>query len=136
MSRVEVIRSIAAPADAVWRLIGDPANMAWHPLVESSAMDEGGRIRTCVQTSGLRVVERITAHDPAARSYSYGLIDAPMPVSGFSSTLRVRPDGSGCAVHWEATFEVDAGVPAAELENIVRGIIETGLAAVAATFTK
>jgi len=63
-------------------------------------------------------------------------VQAPFPVSGYLSTLRVQPaaDGNRSRVEWSGRFTPE-GVSTAEASRLVRGIFEDGLKALAIKFT-
>lgn len=126
---VKVSQDVAADPDAVWARIGDPGSIAaWHPAVESSGLDATGRIRTAVLADGATVIEEITTR--GARSYTYTIVEAPLPITGYVATLRVEPCPAGARVTWEARFELLPGAPAA-VADLVRDVFTAGLAAVA-----
>ncbi|MCJ2021007.1 SRPBCC family protein [Methylobacterium sp. E-065] len=132
-------RDIPAPAEAVWALVGDfCAIQFWHPQVERCILsadddDDGIRaqIRGLVVNGGLgTIVEVETARDETGRSYSYGLIQGPLPVRAYNATLAVRPNGSGSTVIWSATFDAE-GMSDAEAVADIAGVFEAGLAGIA-----
>ncbi|WP_267421786.1 SRPBCC family protein [Methylobacterium sp. GC_Met_2] len=138
---LEVIRSrdLPTPAEAVWALVGDfCAIQFWHPQVERCILsadddDDGIRaqIRGLVVKGGLgTIVEVETARDETGRSYSYGLIQGPLPVRAYNATLAVRPNGTGSTVIWSATFDAE-GMRDAEAVADIAGVFEAGLAGIA-----
>ena len=128
MAKLNVSHVYSASADHMWSLIGDPAGMAdWHPAIAKSPSENGRR--TCILADGGEVKEEIIAHDDSARSYTYRIIESPLPMTGYVSTIRVGPSGSGNAeVVWEADYE-PAGVELATLEEMLRGLYTAGLEA-------
>src|SRR5262249_60022664 len=82
---------VSAPPDQVWRLIGGFGSLPdWFPFISKSELSAGGRVRHLADLRGDTIVERLEAFDDAARSYSYSILQAPFPVSGYLSTLRVQ----------------------------------------------
>jgi len=69
------------------------------------------------------------------RSYSYSIVQAPFPVTGYLSTLRVQETdgGKGSRVEWSGQFTPD-GVSDEEASRLFQGIYEDGLKALAAGF--
>lgn len=126
---------IAAPADTVWRLIGGFDSLPdWLPYIPKSELSEGGRVRTLANPDGNAIVERLLSFDEAGRSYSYAILSAPFPVTGYSSTLRVlEAEGGTARVEWSGRF-TPAGVSDDEASRLFRGIYEDGLAALAKAF--
>ncbi|MEV7324953.1 SRPBCC family protein [Streptomyces sp. NPDC093970] len=123
-------------ADRVWRLVGGFDSLPdWLPYIAESRPSEGGRLRTLTNAEGGVIVERLEAFDEAARSYSYSIVRAPFPVTGYRSTLQVVDrGGEGCRVEWSGTFTAD-GVTDAEAAALFEGIYRDGLAALAETLT-
>lgn len=54
---------------------------------------------------GAELKERILEHSDEQRSYSYEIVEAPMPVRSYRSRLSVRGHGDHSHVEWEAEFE-------------------------------
>lgn len=124
--------------DRVWRLIGGFGSLPdWLPYIPESELSEGGRVRRLTNQDGGVIVERLQAFDHDARSYSYAIEEAPFPVTGYLSTLRVHtvpgsPDLS--RVEWSGTF-TPVGVSDTDAEGLFHGIYADGLAALLKTVT-
>ncbi|MFD4591823.1 SRPBCC family protein [Streptomyces rubiginosohelvolus] len=122
---------LPVPADRVWQLIGGFDSLPdWLPYIPTSELSEGGRVRTLVNEEGGVIVERLEAFDNAARSYSYSILRAPFPVTGYLSTITVR-EGSApdlARVEWSGTFTPD-GIGDDEAAALFHGIYTDGLAA-------
>ena len=95
---------LAATPDDVWSLIGQFGG-AWHPLTARVNLTGAGigQLRTIHTLDGQKIVERLEAIDDAKRFLRYTNI-AGMAVSQYTSTLEVKPKGSGCVVDWRAQF--------------------------------
>jgi len=123
-----------ATPDAVWQLIGGfDALPDWLPYIPSSVLSEGGRIRTLANPGGEAIVERLVAFDDAARSYAYTILQAPFPVTGYRSTLRVIHVFDRARVEWSGQF-TPVGVSDEEASALFGGIYRDGLAALAKVF--
>jgi carbon monoxide dehydrogenase subunit G len=136
MARASASIDIAAPPDQVWQLIGGFGSLPdWFPFIPKSELSEGGRVRHLASPNGETVVERLEAFDNAARSYSYSILQAPFPITGYLATLRVQETGGGKSsrVEWFANF-TPKGVSDQEASRLFQGIFEEGLAALAAGF--
>ena len=85
-------------------MIGDFGG-GWHPLNASiSVTGTGiGQVRTIKTLDGREIVERLEAIDNAKRCLRYISV-AGMPVSHYTGTLEVAPNGSASLVHWRAEF--------------------------------
>lgn len=82
---------LPVPADRVWQLIGGFGSLPdWLPYIPTSEASEGGRVRTLTNEDGGVIVERLEAFDDAARTYSYSILQAPFPVTGYLSTIAVH----------------------------------------------
>ncbi|APS17626.1 MULTISPECIES: SRPBCC family protein [Streptomyces] len=115
----------------VWQLIGGFDSLPdWLPYIPTSELSDGGRVRTLVNEEGGVIVERLEAFDNAARSYSYSILRAPFPVTGYLSTITVH-EGSApgrARVEWSGTFTPD-GIGDDEAAALFHGIYADGLAA-------
>jgi uncharacterized protein YndB with AHSA1/START domain len=128
---------VAAPPAEVWARVGPFCAIAqWHPAIGSCADDRATPpTRTLVTRDGAATfVERQTARSEPGRYYSYAFTQAPVPVTHYVSTIRVMGKGDGTSiVTWSSTFTPDPG-KAAEANDALSGIYETGLAAIKAMF--
>lgn len=125
----------ASPSD-VWQLIGGFNSLPdWLGYIPKSELSEGGRVRHLANPKGETIVERLEKFDNAARSYSYSILKASFPITGYLSTLQVKtaPDGKGSRVDWSATF-TPAGVSDDEASKIFQAIFEDGLKELAGRF--
>jgi hypothetical protein len=133
MAEASASIEIAQPANQVWQLIGGFGSLPdWLPYIPESELREGGRIRRLANPQGDEIVERLTAFDHQARSYSYAILSAPFPVTDYHSTLKVvEIDANRSRVEWSGHF-TPAGVSAEEASKLFQGIYENGLRALAA----
>ncbi|MEE1731179.1 MULTISPECIES: SRPBCC family protein [Streptomyces] len=128
---------LPVPADRVWQLIGGFGSLPdWLPYIPTSEASEGGRVRTLTNEDGGVIVERLEAFDDAARTYSYSILQAPFPVTGYLSTIAVHAgkDPAGARVEWSGTFTPD-GIGEAEATGLFLGIYADGLAALKQSLT-
>ncbi|GAB2766080.1 SRPBCC family protein [Streptomyces bullii] len=118
------------PADRIWQLIGGFGSLPdWLPYIPGSELGEGGRIRSLTNEEGGVIVERLEKFDDDARTYTYSILEAPFPVTGYRSTLTVREvSGSHSRVEWSGTF-TPAGASEEEVIKLFHGIYTEGLAA-------
>lgn len=124
----KIDRSVAIKAkpDAVWKLVGAFGGIAnWHPDVaraESSGGDGEGAVRKVTLKRGGTLVESLDEWKGPERTYSYRMSDPDLkalPVSSYSATITVTPDGEGAKVEWLGRFyRGDTGnEPAEELSD-------------------
>jgi hypothetical protein len=130
MAEVRVVEEIGASADAVWELVRDFGGvMKWASTLESCKVEgEGiGAVRTLALPGGAAIRERLERFEDAARSFSYSILDGPLPVEDYLATLVVRAKGADrCEVDWASTFE-PKGVPEERVLGIIRGVYEGGI---------
>lgn len=133
MASTSVSMDIAASPERVWQLIGGfNALPDWLPYIPVSELSEGGRVRSLANPSGQAIVERLLAFNEQDRSYSYAILQAPFPVTGYTSTLRVRDGADGKAVvDWSGSFTPD-GVSEDDAVKLFHAIYHEGLTALAA----
>ena len=125
MAEAKVVKRVEAPADAVWERLSDFSGIEVGGPVESVSYEgEGvGMLRT-IGMAGGSVVERLVAHDAAARTFTYAIIndDCPLPFRDYSATVTVSDNGDGSStVDWTGTFE-PRGVPEEQAVGVATGI--------------
>ena len=131
MATTAATLDIPASPDRVWQLIGGFDSLPdWLPYIPASELSEGGRVRSLRNGDGGVIVERLEAFDDKARTYSYSILQAPFPVTGYLSTLTVHeiPGENTARVEWSGTFTPD-GVSDDEAVTLFHGIYADGLAA-------
>jgi len=130
MAKVHETQTLRGSVDEVWAAVGGFNDLPqWHPGIESSTLEEGGRVRRLRLASGGAVVERLQSFNERERSYAYTIEQGPLPVSRYRSVLHVADNagsGSGCRVEWSAEFTAE-GAPEAEAIRLISGIYRAGL---------
>lgn len=127
MSKVSLQSTFKISPDQIWKLIGQfNALPDWHPAVQSSKLEEDGRLRRLHLIGGGEIVERLEMIDEKERLYRYSIVSGPLPVANYTATLRVRDDGEGNSlVDWSSEFE-PAGAIEADAMKAVQGIYQAG----------
>ncbi|HEY5646404.1 MAG TPA: SRPBCC family protein [Pseudomonadales bacterium] len=130
MTVVDVTEKINGPADAVWKALSDFGGIKVGGPVTSVAVEGKGvgMIRT-IGMGGGEIIERLDRHDAAERIFSYCILndDCPLPVSGYSATVKVTDNGDGTStVSWQGRFEPRGDE--AQARTIVEGIYRGGIA--------
>ncbi|GGV30038.1 hypothetical protein GCM10010277_13290 [Streptomyces longisporoflavus] len=137
MARTYVSAVVPATAESVWQLVRPfDALPQWHPAIDSSVLEEGGATtvgalrRLRFAGGDTTVLERLTALDDTARTFTYELVEHPFPVRRSVSTLRVLPvvDTGEAFVEWSAESEEDAA-DAAGAQTLVEELYGSGLCA-------
>ncbi|MFE5592863.1 SRPBCC family protein [Streptomyces sp. NPDC056549] len=138
MASTSVSRVVPASPQKVWDLIGGfDALPDWLPYIPESTPLEGGRVRRLTNPNGEVIVERLVDFNEAERHYSYAILQAPFPVDGYVSTLRVHtvPGRDDLAeVQWSGRFTPD-NTTDDEVVALFTGIYRDGLEALHKTLT-
>lgn len=110
-TRQKVVETVTidAPAAKVWERIRNfDALKDWHPAVAESAADKGnevGSVRTVKLKGGGQLIENLEGYDDAQMKYSYRIKDgSALPVTNYTSTLRVTDSGGKAQVEWRGAF--------------------------------
>ena len=131
----EVKKQVEAPGtpESVWAMVGDfCAIKDWHPAVaECEEFEEGGEtFRTLTLGDGGKIKERLT--DSGDTSYSYEIIESPLPVKSYSARFEVNKDDdeNTVEIEWEAKFDPADGVEEAKAVEVITGVFEAGVKSV------
>jgi hypothetical protein len=130
---LEVTQSVevSAPPEKVWETIGGFCSIAeWHPMIAACVDSEqnGVAIRTLTTTDGGVLVERRVQYSEEGMSYSYEILESPLPVADYEATLAVMDGPEGSMVTWSGEFDAKDASDATALETI-DDIYGAGLAA-------
>ena len=138
---VKVVNStvIRAPIDRVWEVLRDfNGHDRWHPAVAESRVERGlrpdnvGCVRAFRLTDGSELRERLLSLSDADTSFSYCLLDTPIPLFNYVAHVRLLPvtDGDRTFWEWEARFSTSRGKEQ-ELATLVgEGIQQAGFEAI------
>ncbi|MFE7330561.1 SRPBCC family protein [Streptomyces sp. NPDC057565] len=130
MASTSVSRTVPASPDKVWNLIGGfDALPDWLPYIPESTPLEGGRVRRLTNPDGEVIIERLVDFNETERHYSYAILQAPFPVNGYLSTIRVHtvPGRNDIAeVQWSGRFNPDNATED-EVVDLFTGIYRDGL---------
>jgi len=124
---------INAPAEKVWEAsAADFCGIGqFHPAVEKCELSNGGTTRTLSLKGGGTIVENQTAMSKG--SYSYEIVESPLPVENYKSTFTVKGKGETSTVTWKGSFKAK-GASDAEAKKAIDGIYTSGLEALKAKF--
>jgi hypothetical protein len=119
---------------ATWSLIGDYCAIEkWHPAVAkceivSGANNRAGSVRVLTLGDGGKIREELVKHDAKVRTYSYKILESPLPVVSYVSTITVLPGSTGgSVVEWKSTFKAAPGTDDATARTTIEGIYDAGL---------
>ncbi|OSP53930.1 SRPBCC family protein [Pseudoruegeria sp. SK021] len=126
---VKILRStvLDAPVDMVWAVLRDfNGHDQWHPAVRSSQIERGrdgdriGAVRRFILTDGSELREQLLTLSDLEMSFSYCLLETPVPLFNYVAHVRLIPVTDGDATFWEwsCRFDTPKGREA-ELEALV-----------------
>lgn len=138
---VKVVRStvLPAPTDAVWEVIRDfNGHDRWHPAVATSRIERGeapdrvGCVRAFRLEDGSELRERLLTLSDMEQTFSYCLLDTPIPLFNYVAHVRLSPvtDGDATFWEWESRFDTPAGRRDELAELVGEGIYVAGFEAI------
>jgi hypothetical protein len=143
MTRVYVSSMIDAAADQVWARIRDFNGLPdWHPLIASSRIennwpaDKVGCIRNFNLKDGGNIREQLLMLSDYDYTCMYSILESPLGVSNYLSTLKLTPvtDGNQTFAEWSADFDCEPGREQALAQQIGQGVFQTGFDALKRMF--
>lgn len=130
---VEETTTLDAPPAVVWQAIGKFSSLAWHPVVAQTQLTAGqdnkkGAVRKVTTRDGAVIVEKLQALDAGARRMRYEIVESPLPVAHYVSTLSVQAAGKGSRITWKSDFDAvhSEAVDDAKAKDLVAGIYKAG----------
>jgi Polyketide cyclase / dehydrase and lipid transport len=138
VSSTKVTVDVAAPPSEIWQLIGGFGSLPdWVPNVSQSELGDGGRIRQLHDPEGHTFVERLERYDSAARTYSYSIVQSPVSIADYLSTIVVTPidGGKGSRVEWSSVY-TPVGISEKQADEIFEGLYSTGLKALLSRYSR
>jgi len=138
---VKVVRStiLNAPIEAVWEVIRDfNGHDQWHPAVATSQIERGnpsdqvGCVRRFKLEDGSELREQLLTLSDIEQSFTYCLLDTPIPLFNYVAHCRLFPvtDGDVTFWEWESRFDTPAGREQALAEMVGDNIYSAGFEAV------
>jgi mxaD protein len=133
--------SIKATPDQVWAVVKDFDSLdKWHPAFAKDVLIKGsnntqGTVRELTIKDGPSFQEELLKFSEKAHSYTYRIIDSPLPISDYKSTLTVKAGKDGATVvtwvgHFKRKNPADAP-PEAESDagavKLITGVYQGGL---------
>ncbi len=138
---VKVVRStiLNAPVEAVWDVIRDfNGHDQWHPAVATSQIERGkpsdlvGCVRHFRLEDGSELREQLLTLSDIEQSFSYCLLDTPIPLFNYVAHCRLFPvtDGDLTFWEWESRFDTPTGRGPELAEMVGENIYTAGFQAV------
>lgn len=129
---ITVKKRIEAPGlpSEVWAVAGEfCAIKDWHPAVaECEEVTEGDdTVRHLTLGDGGKITEKLTGKDDL--SYSYEIVESPLPVKNYKSKLWVEEDDEPdrTVIYWQSDFDAADGTSDADAQKIIFGILGDGV---------
>jgi mxaD protein len=132
VSVTEKVELAAAPSKT-WDTIKDFSRwQEWHPAFASTAITKGdgttkGTVRVLTTKDGAKFTEELVSYNTASRAYQYRIIDSPLPITDYVSTLEIKQNKAGSSVMWSSNFKVKAGASEEEMKKTISGVYRAGL---------
>ena len=137
---VKVIRSTILPvsSDVAWEALRDfNGHDVWHPAVETSQIERGyssdkvGCVRKFKLQDGSELREQLLTLSDMEQSFSYFLLDTPIPLFNYVAHVRLFPvtDEDHTFWEWEGRFDTPKGREKELADMVGVNIYETGFEA-------
>ena len=132
LSVTEEVYLAAAPSKT-WETIKDFNRWQdWHPAFASTAITKGegntkGTVRVLTTKDGAKFTEELVSHNTASRTYQYRIIESPLPITDYVSTVEIKQNKAGSTVVWSSNFKVKDGASEEEMKKTISGVYRAGL---------
>ena len=136
-----VVRStiLDAPVDRAWAVLRDfNGHDWWHPAVATSAIERGhpsdrvGCVRRFRLKDGGELREQLLTLSDLEQTYSYCLLETPVPLFNYVAHVRLLPvtDGDRTFWQWESRFTTRPGEERPMAEQVGENIYAAGFEAI------
>ena len=138
MPRVRRSTVLDMPPEAAWPEIRDfNGHERWHPAIAESRIERGepvdrvGCVRAFRLEDGGSLRERLLTLSDLEMTYSYCLLETPIPLFNYVAHVRLAPvtDGDRTFWEWESRFDTPRGREDELAALVGDGIYEAGFAA-------
>jgi hypothetical protein len=140
---VKVIKStiLNASIEAVWEVLRDfNGHDRWHPAVATSQIERNkpsdviGCVRRFKLQDGSELREQLLALSDLEQSFSYCLLETPIPLFNYVAHVRLAPvtDGDRTFWEWESRFDTPKGREAELGRMVGENIYQAGFNAIQA----
>ncbi len=138
---MKVIRStiLDSPCDVVWEVLRDfNGHDAWHSAVAESQIERGqdadriGCVRRFRLADGSELREQLLTLSDLEQTFSYCLLDTPIPLFNYVAHVRLYPvtDGDRTFWEWEGRFDTPIGQEQALRDLVGDNIYTAGFEAI------
>ncbi len=136
-----VVRStiIDVPVERLWAVVRDfNAHDQYHPIVATSTIERGypvdkvGCVRHFFLADGSELREQLLSLSDLEMTYSYCLLDTPIPLFNYVAHIRLLPvtDGNRSFWHWESRFTTPPGREEELAQKVGEDVYVAGMEAV------
>jgi hypothetical protein len=106
MAEVREAGELGASVDEVWKVVGDFTGLLESMGVPFESEGEGIGMTRKISMGPAPIIERLEERDEAGKKIVYSIVEGPLPVSGYVSTMQLSPAGDGrTKLEWSSTFE-------------------------------
>lgn len=128
MASTQVEGEIPAPLDDVWKVVSDFGGFVEAQGLPVEVEGSGiGSVRKITFGEAV-IIERLEDIDESAHSTSYSIVEGPLPVTGYLSSIRLEAAGdSATRVDWSSTFEPAGGMSDSDASEIIAGVYRSGI---------
>ena len=130
MAKVSMSSAYPVSPETIWKMIGGFNSLPnWHPAVTKCDIETHGNttLRRLHLIGGATILEKLEKSEDDGQSYSYSIVESPLPVANYSATITVKESESGGSViEWSSEFEAE-GAPENEAAKAIEGIYQAGL---------
>ena len=139
MARVYVSTVVNARNDRVWARLRDfNGHDRWHPAVATSAIERAqaadriGCVRRFKLKDGSELREQLLALSDLEQTFSYCLLDTPIPMFNYVAHVRLLPvtDGDRTFWQWESRFTTRPADQEGITQMVAEQIYQAGFEAV------
>lgn len=132
---------VDAPCEEVWAVLRDfNGHDRWHPAIATSVIERGrpsdlvGCVRRFTLQDGSELREQLLTMSDLEMSFSYCLLDTPVPLLNYVAHVALYPvtDGNRTVWTWKSRFDTPAGMEAAMTTLVSEGVYDAGFAAIRA----
>jgi hypothetical protein len=138
---VKVVKStiLETSVDRAWEVLRDfNGHDTWHPAVADSTVERGrpsdvvGCVRRFHLADGSLLREQLLSLSDIETTFTYCLLDTPVPLFNYVAHLRLIPvtDGDATFWQWESTFSTRKGEEKAMADMVGEQIYAAGFAAI------
>ena len=122
----------------VWDLLRDfNSHERWHPAISTSHIEGSdpsnriGAVRNFRLADGSMLREQLLSLSDRKRSFSYCLLESPIPLMGYVAHVQLKPvtDGNGTLMEWKSTFSPPRHRRDELVQLVTRDIYQAGFAA-------